>query len=401
MNLPASPEPLSVVCRYRSSLIRDHSSDQLRSGEGSLLPLSPRKLALVYTEFTGGRSDDSRAHLVLTISHDEGESWSVPKLFFQPPPDACNAMGASLLRLHDGRIACTFAIKYSLLRLTPYCCFSSDNGESWTPPQAVTAESGYFVINNDRLIQTRDGLLILPYALHEGIGTRTSEGEWEPCWNARCGLFYSKDGGRNWQRSAHTITHTPDIFHEPLHRIADLPENVNREFALGLGIVQEPGVQELEGGSLMLYMRSLTSIYRCFSQGVEASWESCAPIPGLHVCLSAPVIRSIPGSNRLLMFYNDRGAIPFGTPEFARRTPHSVAISDDAGRTWQRIGQLESDEKAYCYFSLWLDEHKFYTTCYESVLAPDDSLQSLASLKFGKGEIPPLLAIEPGLPAMK
>jgi len=389
----------AMACSFQSRILLDRSTDGLRSGEGSLVALHPDSLLLIYTEFTGGAADDSRAFIAGIRSADNGETWSEPKPFFRAPADALNAMGVSLLRLQDGRIGCVFGLKYSLTELTPQWVVSSDEGETWTSPRPLTDEAGYFVFNNDRLVQLQDGTLVVPYALHVGIGEAKEHEQWDPGWNAFCGLFYSRDGGRTWKKSRHGITHTPEVFYQPefLDPQALTNPSLQYQFEHRLGIFQEPGVQELADGSLMLYMRSCCGIFRAFAADVESPWEDCRPIPGLNVCTSPQTIRRVPGSDRLVMLYNDRGTTPFGSELFQMRSPLAVAFSDDAGRTWRYAGNLEGPENNYCYFSLLFHGEQFFITYYESVPTVSSSGESrrrnLASLKFGRGYFKPWLPI--------
>jgi len=358
-----------------------------------MVVLRDGSLLLMYTEFTGGGADESRAHIALIRSTDNGETWSDPELFFNPPPNALNAMSVSLLRLFDGRIGCVFVLKHSRTEMTPQWLVSSDEGESWSPARPVTDEAGYFVVNNDRLVQLRDGTLVIPYGLHAGAEGDQHE-YWKPAWNALCGLFYSRDGGGTWRRSGHVLTHTPELFYQPSHMDPKVLENpqVAHMFERRLGIFQEPGVQELGDGSLMLYMRSNYGIFRAFSRDVESCWEGCGPIPDLNVCTSPQTIRRLPGSERLVMLYNDRGNVPFGSQAFTIRSPLAVAFSDDGGKTWGYAGNLEGAEESYCYFSLLFERDQFLMTYYESAssVSSDGSQvrRNLASLKFGWGRWP-------------
>lgn len=376
---------------YKSWVIVDHSQDGGRSGEGSLAVLTNGDLLLFYTDFIDGSADHSKAKIVSISSSDAGKTWSSPHTVFEAPAGALNAMAVSLLRLVDGRLGCIYCIKYSKQRLIPFWSYSKDDGKTWSKPQPVTDEEGYFCINNDRLVQLSNGTLVIPYALHTGIGGDEQYEFWDPAWNAQCGLFYSMDGGSTWIRSPHIITHTPEVFRQPLFcDTSSQSESVQYQFKHRLGVFQEPGIEEMSDGSLILYMRSNYAIYRCFSPGVSDPWQGCDVIEGFNVCMGPQIIRRLPDSNRLVMLYNDRGCRSFGEREFYFRTPLSIAVSDDHGKSWQRHGQLEGESRNYCYASLLFREKQFLTTYYESANSIDASgreiRRNLASLKFGIGE---------------
>jgi len=299
-------------------------------------------------------------------------------------------MSVSLLRLQDGRIGCVFCIKWSLHRLIPVFSYSEDEGLSWSQPVPVTDRESYFVVNNDRLSQLRDGTLVLPYAEHPRQEQELSGYEKDYQWNARCGLFFSKDGGTTWQLSPHDTTFTPSCFVPPLFK-SPLQDQDKLAYHIKnrKGVFQEPGVQELSDGSLMLYMRSTFYIYRCFAKHVEAPWGPCTPIPDLNVCCGPQTIKQLPHSTHLIMLYNDRGTLPWGDPEFNWRTPLSVALSRDDGKTWNRLGTLEDHSKNYCYASLLFFEERFIASYYQSGLSTvpgSKARRNLASLKICTGD---------------
>ena len=86
---------------------------------------------------------------------------------------------------------------------------------------------GYFVVNNDRVIQLRDGRLVIPAARHNLPG-----GKWSGRAVALC--FLSDDGGTTWRASRE-----------------------EREGPRGSETgLQEPGVVELKDGKLMMLYRT-------------------------------------------------------------------------------------------------------------------------------------------------
>ncbi len=377
---------------YHSRVIVDHSKDGLRSGEGSVVRLSDGGFLILYSDFTGA-ADDSPGCIRSLRSGDNGQTWGEERVVFSCPANALNVMCASVLRLSDGRLGCVVDVKFALDEAIPHWSVSKDEGKIWSAPVPIVSEKGYYVVNNDRLIQLRDGTLVIPYALHRGIGVPAECKKWNPCWNARCGLLYSRDGGENWHRSPHWTTHTPEVFHPP----ANL-DKTNTDPALAyllkhrLGVFQEPGIVELPDGSLMMYIRSNYAIYRCFGDSVEAPLRDCGVIPGFNVSMGPATIRPFAGGSKLMMLYNDRGDIPFGSKTFQFRTPLSTAVSDDSGLTWTRSSELEDSSSNYCYFSLLVEEEKFYTSYYQSVKAVgpngEPKRRNLASLKFGSGKFP-------------
>lgn len=373
----------------RYTLIEDHAGDGLRAGEGSVATLRDGRLLLFYSRFLQGGKDGDPSHIAARISCDGGNSWSDPRPHFLPPAGALNVMSASLLRLDDGRLICVFLVKWSEHHMTPMATWSGDDGVTWTEPVPLSDEKEYFCVNNDRLVQLADATLVLPYARLKSTETHPAESDQR--WNMLCGLFFSHDRGRTWRRSPHEVAHTPEVFtpplvDSPLHQHGDLAHQITHR----LGVFQEPGVQPLSDGRLLLYMRSSYAIYRCFAESVEAPWKDCGIFPGLNVCCGPQTIRRLPGSGQLIMLYNDRGNLAWGEPGFRDRTPLSVALSSDEGKTWERWGQLENDTHNYCYFSLLFSGDRFLATYYQSgnpAPGGKPARRNLASLKACSGPV--------------
>jgi sialidase-1 len=79
-----------------------------------------------------------------------------------------NVMSVSLLRLQSRRLALFYLVKNSLLDCRPVMRLSTDEAVTWSEPRVVTTAPGYFVLNNDRVIQLQSGRLVLPVACHRG-----------------------------------------------------------------------------------------------------------------------------------------------------------------------------------------------------------------------------------------
>lgn len=390
--------------RFTRQILCNHEEDGLRSGEGSIVQLTDGRLLLLYSAFRGAR-DHSQADIARMISADDGETWSLPDTLFRAPTNALNFASPSLLRLQDGRIGCIFCVKHSLTHLEPLWTASEDDGETWSAPTPILQESGYFLVNNDRLIQLQDGTLVIPYALHRNLQGQEQYEHFNPGLNAFCGLIYSLDGGIRWEKSPHQLTYTPEFHSPPLFLDESrLSAGVRYQLRHGLGVFQEPGVQELSNGRLMLYMRSSYAVFRAFSSDVSSPWQDCETMSGLHVCLGPQTIRRLPGSSQLIMLYNDRMAIHVGDPLFSRRTPLSIARSEDEGKSWTRAEPIEDDSHNYCYFSLLFFEGKFIASYYQSAKTIHENglttHRNLASLKICRGLTKDLFGSQPNFIAL-
>ncbi|HRE51381.1 MAG TPA: sialidase family protein, partial [Flavitalea sp.] len=136
--------------------------------------------------------------------------------------------------------------------------------------------------------------------------------------------YYSDDNGLSWKASE------------------AVPDNTDI-------ITQEPGVVELKDGAVLMIIRASGGAQQLsFSKDKGQSWShieaSNIPSP-----ISPATIRRIPKTGDLLLVWNDNGASGPGYFKGAR-TPLTIAISKDEGKTWMRKKNIENDPDGwYCY----------------------------------------------------
>ena len=309
-----------------------------RNSEGDIIPLQDGRLLFAWSRFTHGGQDHSPGEIYAAISQDDGYTWNKPFLL-QENIGKMNVMSVSFLRLHSGDILFGFLVKGSVsLDCHLYVRRSSDEGRSWSAPVLATPEDGYFVVNNDRLVQTRSGRLIVPVAKWTAT---VDEYVWDPFIGS---CFASDDEGQTWRRCT------------------------NYSCLSGAAGLQEPGVIECADGSLWMYIRTDKGyIYESRSSDDGESWSLPEPTD-LVAPLSPSSAKRLPGSDDILMIYNDRSHVPFKpnrdyggvlehNQEYSRlfnwRTPLSSAVSSDGGRTWHHHKTVETDETlGYAYTSI-------------------------------------------------
>jgi hypothetical protein len=306
--------------------------DNPRNSEGSFVTLKSGRILFIYTRFQGGAADESPAQLVGIHSDDGGRTWSrEPRTVVENPPGA-NVMSVSLLRLRGGQIVLFYLAKNSLLDCRPVMRISTDEAETWSEPRHVGDAPGYFVLNNDRVIQLQGGSLVLPLAFHRSRGSdprnyRSLDMRAIALW------YWSEDEGKTWQEA-------DDWWALPARTTTGL---------------QEPGVVELADGRLFSWMRTDQGTqFGCYSTDSGRRW-SPPEATDLQSPASPASIKRLPGSSDLLALYNDHsGRFPF--PK-GKRSPLVAAISSDGGKTWPRRKLLEGDPDGwYCYTAIHFTE---------------------------------------------
>lgn len=299
------------------------SDNNPRNSEGDFVTLNDGRVLFIYTHFVGGGGDDDAAFLASRSSSDGGRTWTAEDVEVLPNEGGMNIMSVSLLRLANGPIALFYLRKNAEDDCRPLMRVSTDEAKTWSAPvECIPDPIGYYVVNNDRVIQLKHGRLLVPAARHALKGQKFSgRGE------VVCVL--SDDNGTTW-RLAKTV-------------IAP-PENL----ATGL---QEPGVIELKDGRLMLLARTSGGCqYRAWSEDGGETWTPAEPTDLLSPVSPASFER-IPSTNDILLVWNDHRNI---APELKdKRTPFTVAVSRDEGKTWERVKNIEDNPQGwYCYTAI-------------------------------------------------
>jgi len=295
--------------------------DNPRNSECAFITLKDGSILMVYSHFYGSSSSDyGTARLASRRSHDGGRTWSAQDKVVVANEGGMNVMSVSLLRLQDGHIALFYARKNAHADCIPMVRYSSDEAATWSEARAcITDVPGYYVLNNDRVIQLEDGRLLMPVAMHQSPT--------EP-WQDRGRIFCyrSDDNGQSWQRSAQVAN----------------PDTV---------ITQEPGVVALRNGHILMFLRTNAGVQyvsRSRDGGVSASPASRSKIVSP---LSPASIKRMPDGRRLVMVWNRNDG---SDPEIrGKRTPLTIAVSDNEGRRWKHVTTLESDKDGwYCYIAM-------------------------------------------------
>ena len=260
-----------------------------RNSEGDFITLKDGRIMFVFTHYTGNHGDDNdNAFLAARYSDDNGKSWSSEDVKIVGQEGKMNVMSVSLLRLKNGEIALFYLKINSEDDCIPMMRISNDEAKTWSGPiPCITDKPGYFVLNNNRVIQLKDGRILFAVALHQSFKERIGS-----IWS-----YYSDDNGRTWMPGNE----------------ASNPDSI---------ITQEPGVVELKNGEIMMFMRTTAGVqYLSFSKDKGISWSPVERSIIKSPCSPASITR-IPSSGDLLMVWNNNG-------ENQKRTPLNIAISKD------------------------------------------------------------------------
>jgi sialidase-1 len=284
-----------------------------RNSEGDFVTLKDGRVFFVYSHYTGTSGDDNAtAYLAGRYSADKGKTWS-EDITVVEQEGTMNVMSVSLLRLQNGEIALFYLKKNSETDCIPMIRISTDETASWSAPvPCITDKPGYFVLNNNRVIQLKSGRLLQAVALHQ------SPGETKSANVGRLWSYFSDDNGKTWKSSQEVANP-------------------------GAVVTQEPGMVELKNGDVLMFIRTTAGVqYFSFSKDKGETWSPVEPSNIKSPC-SPAIIARIPSTGDLLMVWNDNGTSQ-------KRTPLNVAISKDEAKTWINNKILESKpDGVYCY----------------------------------------------------
>jgi sialidase-1 len=327
----------------------DPTRQNSRNSEGAFVTLKSGRILFAYTKYSTNAADDGGAVIASRYSDDGGKLWSHKDRVLVQREGATNVMSVSLLRLQDGRIGMTYLRKDGHgpgQTCMPLFRTSADEGKTFSRPVSVIPIPGYYVVNNDRVIQLKSGRLVVPVGSHRyraGSHLPKPDGKLE-IFLASAALihfYFSDDGGKSWFEAL---------------------TNYYKCFPNGHGL-QEPGVVELKNGHVWSWCRA-------GAFGIEGShgyqWESISKDGGMNWPDARPSkfrspcspmsVKRIPSTGHLLAIWNDHsGKFKTAKPtkESWGRTPLVSAISKDEGKTWRHHRILEkAPDHGFCYIAI-------------------------------------------------
>lgn len=309
----------------------------VRNSEAALLEVKPGVVLAVWPEFLKGAGDSDffPSRLTRAISRDGGRRWENQRTLLSPPPGELNLNSPNLIRRKNGEILLLFLRTFPMAKkeaahhyppTSTDVWISRDEGETFQPLQRPGEKAGgpdrnvqlwnqdCYSLCNATVKQLSTGRLITT-ATRDVPQTNTPGDHWE------AGTFYSDDQGLNWHASRSWV-------------------QVARRGAM------EPHLEELRSGKLLMIMRTqLGSIFQSLSADGGETWSQAASL-GVESPESCPDLVQIPGTGNLLLVYNAAKYDPKWASHSGQRTPLSVSVSRDDGKTWSAPRHVETDPHA-------------------------------------------------------
>ncbi|MBT3273433.1 MAG: exo-alpha-sialidase [Spirochaetales bacterium] len=327
-----------------TTIINPCGPDRPRSDTASIVELPSGRLLCAYHSYIpgpDGGGDFGEARIYIRESTDGGLTWQNERLIVQAGTDDLNAICPSL-HLIDGVLLFCYLINHEKTVSSTLITWSENEGETFAPAVPIwdhIAEHRFCGYSG--FIRLADGRLLLPF--------QTSKEVWTKNEHITIGTIISSDNGATWAERAHRIT-------------------------LPMRGVMEPSIAVLSDGRLLMSMRSqLGSVFLCGSDDGGETW-SLPQTTGLRTPESCTALARVPGSRRLVLFWNDSEYLPTHH-HYGFRTPLSAAVSDDEGASWQKLLDIENGEfTEYTNLTLFFTSGNTCILTYcESVGTPDGS----------------------------
>lgn len=290
-----------------------------RSSEGAVIELATGELFMVFQRWDAsgkGSEDDGTNKLVSVRSRDGGRTWGGMRIEAVPEPGDVNVYTPNLIRLEDGAILFAYQRYVSLgggqpSRTTGMVCKSHDDCATFTGRTVMWEREPIGFASSACLRRLSGGRLLQPLALR-GIGSWCGKDE-----NAELGCAVSDDHGDTWRVC-------PGAVRLPMRG------------------AMEGHVEELRDGRLLMVMRTqLGAVFKAYSADRGETWSK-PQTTGIRAPESCPDLARIPGGG-LMLIWNNSEYDPGFRSHYGKRSPLSVAVSDDEGETFRHVGDIETD----------------------------------------------------------
>jgi predicted neuraminidase len=287
---------------YLQKLFRSsHAANLIKLHNGALLCFwfsgtheGDSNVAIVMSRLTKGSEQWSNA---VEVDHQEGRSFQNPVAFQTP--------GGRLWLLHTSQPAGEGQVNAEVLYLT------SDNaGQTWTTPRPLFTQPGSFTRHPPILISKKVWLLPMYYTPSRTI-TEGAESHYSA-------IKLTRDGGKNWKECR-------------------IPQSN--------GLVQQ-SVLKLRTGHFLGYFRSRYAdfIYQSTSEN-GCDWAVPVPthLPNNNSSIQLAMLRD---GSLVIVFNNSSAGATREHPATSARKPLAIALSQDGGKTWPWVRDIETGNPA-------------------------------------------------------
>jgi predicted neuraminidase len=274
----------------------------------TLLRMEDGKFLVAWFGGTHEKHDD----VGIWLSKGEPGHWSAPVEISKIREDA--HWNPVLFRDPSGNITLFFKVGKTIDFWETWFKVSKDNGDTWSEAKELVAgdKGGRGPVRNK------------PIVLSDGSWLAPASNELKGVWNAF--VDRSQDNGKTWASSAFL--------------------KVNRDSVPGEGVIQ-PALWESAPGKVHMLLRSSAGfICRSDSEDHGKTWSPVCrtSLPNPNSGIDVTKLEN----NKLVLIFNP------DAENWGSRSPISLAVSGDNGKTWQPVIELErgSEDDEFSYPSV-------------------------------------------------
>ena len=304
---------MSSVNTIEHVILRAADDERVRSDTASVLERSDGSLLVSYHSYShgpDGGTDFGAAKIYVAESTDGGRSWQNERLIADHKPGDLNVMSPYLCQVED-EILLGYVRNHSHGDTSMFLQRSTDGGRSFGDAVPIWEHAGAYRIQGgaSSLVRLDSGRLVLPLQSCDEV--------WVAGENQAGETWVSDDGGHNWSQS--------------------------NKICLPLRGAMEPSIAQRADGSLLMSLRTqIGAVFLADSTDEGATW-SRAYTSGLRSPESCTCLRRLPGTDDLILFWNDSEYI-HDHHHCGIRSPLSAARSSDGGKTWTKIGDIDAGD---------------------------------------------------------
>jgi len=258
--------------------------------------------------------DEAPSSIASMRSVDGGYTWGDHRVEAAPGKGDLSVYNPSVILLPKGELI-FFCLRYHCLDFDKPLSSSgdlrrsSDGGRTWSEPVSMWEHDAYGCANHT-FTRLSSGRLLKSVEHVPMRGTDSKLGHRSSC-------FWSVDDGRTWEAPRHWV---------------ELPLR---------GCMENHIAETNDDGLVMVVRNQLGSVFLARSQDDGLTWSK-PQTTGLTACESMPSLTRIPGTECLLLIWNNSD-YDFRFDHSGKRTPLTCAVSRDGGRSWRCRKILEDD----------------------------------------------------------
>ena len=286
-----------------------------------------------------GGTKEGNGDVAIWFTRGNEEHFEEPKILAQSEEAHWNPV---LFRVDEKKIIIFYKVGNEISKWRTMYRVSEDNGETFgEEKELVPGDQGGRGPVRNKPIRLKSGRILAPGSTEQGI------------WKAF--VDRSDDDGKTWNKSQEV--EISQLEYKSVERTVGKDDSsipVSEQSFYGRGVIQPTLWESIPDQVHMLLRSTEGMIYRSDSKDGGDTWTEAYATELPNNNSGIDMIRSEDG--KLFLVYNPVGV------NWGDRTPISLAVSKDDGKTWEKIRDLSTGEGEFAYPAIIQDEDFLYIT---------------------------------------